>query len=188
VTGPHCYHPCYCEENVWWLCQHERVASLERWVVFISNAERCCALFEQQAGLAGGAVIWDYHVILLARGDDELQVWDLDSRLGLPCGLPDYLAQTFPLQQLGAEAFAPRFRVVEVVDFLASFATDRSHMREIDGRWLAPPPPWKAPGAAGQVPNLMRFVDMDDAIAGVVVDLPGLVRRFGLDEPPGAPR
>ncbi len=180
MTGLHRYHPCYCEENVWWLCQHQGVASFDRWVVFISNAERRCALFQQQAGPAGRAVVWDYHVILVVRGDHQAQAWDLDSRLSLPCGLFDYLAQTFPF---GEGAFAPRFRVVEAADFLRSFVTDRSHMRAPDGRWRAPPPPWPAPGAEGQAANLMRFIDMDDTIAGAVVDLPGLVRRFAVVEP-----
>jgi hypothetical protein len=178
VTPGHRYQPCYCEENVWWLCQDESVAALERWVVFISNPAHQVVLLSQQASPAERALVWDYHVILLVRGEARLEVWDLDTRLGVPAPLSDYLAQTFPPLPVDAMALAPWFRVVPADDFLATFATDRSHMRAPDGSWLASPPPWRAPAAAGQRANLMRFVDMADDVAGDVVDLMGLLRLF----------
>ncbi|RLB65761.1 MAG: hypothetical protein DRI90_01165 [Deltaproteobacteria bacterium] len=188
ASGRHRYQPCYCEENVWWLCQHQSFADLERWVVFISNPARQCILLEQRASPASRAVIWDYHVILLACGEAQLEVWDLDTQLGVPVPLVSYLAQTFPPLPPGGAAFMPLFRVVPVGDFLTTFATDRSHMLAPDGSWLAPPPPWTAPAADGQEANLMRFVDMGDDVAGDVVDLAGLLRRFAGAEAVGRRR
>jgi protein N-terminal glutamine amidohydrolase len=107
-----------------------------------------------------------------------------------------------------AAPFAAQFRVVEAEELLALFRSDRSHMRDPSGAWRAPPPPWSPPGiverhdpagaprsacagskdaagpkgstgpkdAAGS--NLMRFLDLDDDIAGEVLSLDALRARF----------
>jgi hypothetical protein len=73
------YTSCYCEENVWWLCESLRLYSATAtaapafdmahvYAVFVSNPSRTVPLWKQRgAELAAGAepptddfVIWDY--------------------------------------------------------------------------------------------------------------------------------
>lgn len=159
------YQPFYCEENVWHLAR--RFEGRSREVVFISNAGRTCALWNQRPAEAGRPVVWDYHVILLCGSD----VYDLDTRLDFPVPLETWLAGTFPVAV--PEAYAPRFRVVDGDRFLKVFASDRSHMRSEEG-WTAPPPPWPP---IGEGTNLMRFVDMEAPFEGEVVGLEALRGR-----------
>jgi hypothetical protein len=177
------YQPYWCEENVWWLChdlarddpapEGGRVGEvpIQHWALFITNERKSCALRHQRAG---DPVVWDYHVVLVVeRGVAE--VWDLDTLLGLPLPLHDYLAATFvPVP----EVFAPRFRLVAAADYLARFHTDRSHMRTPSGGWQKPPPSWPAPTTAGP-PNQTRYWDVTDTGCGSWVSLAELRARFG---------
>nr|XP_034957346.1 protein N-terminal glutamine amidohydrolase-like [Zootoca vivipara] len=56
------YTGCYCEENVWKLCEYIRNQNLypleEFYAVFISNDRRTVPLWEQRAGVVGQPVIW----------------------------------------------------------------------------------------------------------------------------------
>jgi hypothetical protein len=168
------YQPRYCEENIWWLAQEPAFARRPAFVVFISNALGCCPMWQQRAAAPGDFVPWDYHVVLLVAGARRAEVWDLDSRLTPPVELARYLSESF--RPLPAR-FAPRFRVIPAQRFVATFVTDRRHMRAKSGRWLAPPPAWPPPG--GGASNLAQFTDMTQPTPGVVLDAHGLVRRFG---------
>ena len=165
------YAPFYCEENVFHLAGEPLLAGRPRRVVFVSNAARRVAMWEQRAaGGPGQAMLWDYHVVLLAAYPWE--VWDLDTLLGFPVPAGEYLDASF---RAGLrEAYMPRFRVVDADLFVATFASDRSHMRRRDGRWKKPPPPWPPIGAPGAEANLMRFVDVTAPFLGEVMDLEGL--------------
>lgn len=168
---PRRYHPFYCEENVWWLVQEPRFEACATFVVFISNHQRKCALYEQRIAPPGSSVIWDYHVILVAGRVGGFEVWDLDSRLTPPQPLGRYLASTFrPVPA----ACAPKFRVVPAAEMLVTLTTDRTHMRTKRGEYRQAPPPWDPPRAPGHEMNLMRFVDMTDPICGVVAELADL--------------
>jgi hypothetical protein len=165
---------------VWWLLCHPDLAPHERYALFISNEAEQCPLWAQRAAPEGAFVVWDYHVIAVVRRESPsiVEAWDLDSRLGMPLPLARYLAATFPPQAPTAPPFAPRFRLVAARELLETFRSDRSHMRSGEG-WLQPPPPWPALSADS---NLKRFVDMTDDIAGEVMDLAGLRRRFEIAE------
>ena len=169
------YQLFYCEENVWWLCQEPRFADAKSWVVFISNHARQCAVWQQRAADPGEPVVWDYHVVLLVEG----MVWDLDTRLGFPVSLDDYLRASFRALPPELSHLTPRFRVVRRDEFVSTFATDRSHMRS-DRGWRAPPPSWEPPGEGM---NLMRFVDMDADFVGHVASLERLLASTGGDPP-----
>lgn len=142
------YTAAYCEENVWWLA-HDRADAADE-VVLISNAQRTVAMRGQRAGKEGAPVVWDYHVVLASRGE----IWDLDCTIGMPLTTAAWIDASFPSAL--PMSLAPRFRVVPAADFVAQFASDRRHMRDANGAWLAPPPPWPAIGTGH---DLDRWVD-----------------------------
>jgi len=89
---PSLYTPYYCEENVYLLVEALRSTPgvLATWACFISNEDRRAILFNQKASRQpqhqGSYVIWDYHVVAIARiqeGEKErVVVVDRDSKLG----------------------------------------------------------------------------------------------------------
>jgi protein N-terminal glutamine amidohydrolase len=169
------YCPYYCEENVFHLAREPRLQGRPREVVFISNAERACAVWHQRAAVRRGwPIVWDYHVVLLVGAPWE--VWDLDTTLGVPVPAADYLRRSFRPGELAEEA-APRFRVVGAEAFAATFASDRAHMRLPGGAFAQRPPSWPLIGPPGAAPNLMRFVEMEAPFLGEVLDLGGMLAR-----------
>lgn len=166
------YQPFYCEENAWWLARAPELAVLERWIGFISNPERKVAMWAQRAAPPGAPTVWDYHVIVLAGAcGGPLQVWDLDHRPGTPVSATDWIAASFPVRL--PPTFSPRFRLVPHAEVLQGFASDRRHMRDGIGTWLAPPPPWAPIRASDDGPahTLERFLTSDGAGPGIVMDL-----------------
>ena len=63
------YQASYCEENIWHLANEPSLEKLERFAVIISNAGKCFAMWDQKLAAAGEPVMWDYHVILVNRGE-----------------------------------------------------------------------------------------------------------------------
>eukprot|EP00898_Chlorokybus_atmophyticus_P004547 jgi/Chlat1/5093/Chrsp33S05023 len=133
------YTACYCEENVYRLCERLAAAKIARedlsdlLVVFISNQRQHIALWRQKAGKAadGGLCLWDYHVICVQTSVQHgALVWDLDTTLDFPVSIKEYQRQALRL-----------YRIVAAPSFRDAFASDRRHMRNRDGSWIAPPPP-----------------------------------------------
>ena len=154
----HKYCPRYCEENVWHLCQEPYFASLDSKVVVISNERRACAFWHQRAAHGIGVpTIWDYHVVVLVYANHWC-VWDLDSTLGLPVSAREYFSETFRDLPPGFTMFSPCFRIMKAADYVERFSSDRSHMRDRDGGWLAPPPPWPLI-LNGELPSLPSMFD-----------------------------
>jgi hypothetical protein len=177
---PHrCYQPFFCEENIWQLCARHDFGAADAYVVFISNADRTCALWSQRAARAVGApVVWDYHVILVDDSGPNAQVWDLDSLVGAPAAFEHWWQVTFPFKEDLPAQFQPEFRVIDAGEFIDRFSSDRSHMRNDDGHWQAPPPAWEPIWRAEKGMNLDRFVDMSCEFVGDVMDAGEIVRRF----------
>jgi hypothetical protein len=166
------YQAYYCEENVWQLCRERQGSPGARTAVFISNALASCPVWNQRAG-RGQPVFWDYHVVLLSH--EPFEIWDLDTTLGMPVPALDYLEQSF---DAGVPApLLPMFRLVDADVFLETFASDRAHMLDEDGRYREPPPSWPPIGKAPS--NLMRFVDMEQPFLGEVLTLAELMARVG---------
>ncbi|VDM66141.1 unnamed protein product [Strongylus vulgaris] len=90
------YTKCYCEENVYKLCERVPLDQRESfYVVFISNSLKCAPLFAQRAATERPYVMWDYHVVLLDMSNEEKTlVWDLDSTLEFPCEFDEYWNET----------------------------------------------------------------------------------------------
>lgn len=172
MSTDHLYQAYWCEENVYHLAREPALAARPRHVVFISNEARAVAMWSQRAGRPGGAMAWDYHVVLLVA--EPWEVWDLDSLLGCPVAARAYLRGSFHAGL--PEEYHPRFRLVDAEIFAAAFASDRSHMRSGD-RYRKPPPPWPPIGVPERVSNLMRFVDVSAPFLGEVIDLAELWAR-----------
>lgn len=172
------HQPYYCEENVWWLAQEASLASLAREVVIITNASRAVVMLHQRAAPAPGAPIgWDYHVVLATRDDaGAAEVHDLDCVLGSRLPARRWLDASFALADRLPRSYLPRFRVVPAEEYVATFCSDRSHMRDRRGRLRRPPPPWPCIGAGE--PNLERFLDLDDVFIGEVLELDALAARW----------
>lgn len=139
------YQPYFCEENVWHVC-----ASLGRgWAVFVSNPTRAVFFLNQRARPVG--LMWDYHVVHL---DDDGTLTDLDHALELTQPVSTWIATSFA----GPKNFAPMFRPVEANVFVATFASDRSHML-VQGEFQQEPPPWPPIGEGN---TLGEFLAIDD--------------------------
>ena len=125
------YAKCYCEENVWKLCELIKDKGenlLERYsVVFISNEAKTVPLWKQKASSQGQdmdyLVIWDYHVILLEsqpQSDTEEdktsglrsrknRVYDLDTVLEFPCDLDIYFQHSIRVGNATCHRVARKF-------------------------------------------------------------------------------
>jgi hypothetical protein len=158
--------PYFCEENAWraLLRVPPRAA-----VVFITNRTQHVAMWHQRAAVRD-PVVWDYHVVVVVDDADGGCVVDVDCTAGVVLPRAAWLAASFRDVD---EPLRPLFRVVPRAAFLASFSTDRRHMRSADGGWLQPPPPWAPPYTPALGHTLARFIDVDDDIAGAVVDVDG---------------
>lgn len=143
------YQPFYCEENAWWLCTDPLLGSGERHVVFLVTRAGRCPLLHQRAAAPGRLIAWDYHVVVV---DGRGRVWDQDTRLPMPSAGVDWLDQTFALVDHLPTAYAPRLRVIPAAEFSATFASDRSHMRDRHGGYVRAPPPWPPIGLGMNLP------------------------------------
>ena len=144
-------------------------------MVFISNPQRTVAVWQQRAAQAiTEPVVWDYHVIALAKAGGHWWVHDPDSTLGVPVAASTYLDAAFLPLAPAQSAYAPLFRWLPADLYRQEFCSDRRHMRDATGEWLAPPPPGPC---IGQGSNLMRFVDLETEFWGEVLDLDALRAR-----------
>ncbi|MED6266035.1 Protein N-terminal glutamine amidohydrolase [Characodon lateralis] len=178
------YTSCYCEENVWKLCEFvktERTTPLEQlFVVFISNDKRMIPLWKQKSGHGDRPVIWDYHVILLhVRPESDSLVYDLDSELSFPCSLRLYGTMAFRSDCHIRPEYHRKLRVIPADSFLLNFASDRSHMKNPDGTWKMPPPPHPPIQTAECQMNLDDFISMNPTVGwGTVYSLDQFLHTY----------
>ncbi|WCJ33469.1 Protein N-terminal glutamine amidohydrolase [Euphorbia peplus] len=160
--------PYYCEENVYYLCKKlcesgvSDAKDTDLFVAFISNEKKQVPLWHQKASKrADGIVLWDYHVICIQRKRGQHLVWDLDSTLPFPCPLELYMPETIrPSFQLFAD-YQRLFRIVHAPIFLRFFASDRRHMKDSAGNWIAQPPAYEPIVAEdGVVHNLNEYMEI----------------------------
>jgi len=180
------YAACYCEENVYKICQTMADTNPEElikcWVVFVSNKKRVVPLWRQKAGKdEEKLVIWDYHVVLLYRPDDRTLVYDLDSELPFPTYFHKYVTETFRTDAILNPEYHRLFRIVPAQSFLQNFASDRRHMRKEDGSWLKPPPNYPPISTSVSTHNLDEFISMEPGESGEVLSLTEFVKKFHLN-------
>uniref|UniRef100_A0A452HSC5 Protein N-terminal glutamine amidohydrolase n=1 Tax=Gopherus agassizii TaxID=38772 RepID=A0A452HSC5_9SAUR len=179
------YTSCYCEENVWKLCEYIRSYDQypleEFYAVFISNERRMIPLWKQQSGCGDEPVVWDYHVILLhvASGDQNF-IYDLDSVLPFPCPFDTYIEESFKSDDILLPGFRRKIRLIQADLYLKTFASDRSHMKDASGHWQKPPPSYPCIETADSKMNLDDFISMNPQVGwGSVFLLPDFVDRYG---------
>ena len=157
------HQPYFCEENVWQLLAAGDLPAPAA-ALFVTNADRSVAMWGQRAAHRD-PIVWDYHVVAWLPG--HRLVIDLDDRRQCGFWLADWLAHAF--RRDVAEPLQPHFRSVPAAEFLARFASDRSHMLDAAGRPLQPFPSWPPPRGRDGGSNLARFLALDDPIAGEVL-------------------
>ena len=168
------YTSCYCEENVWKLCEKIQntmglnglLREEKAFAVFISNDNRTIPLWHQSSGdeTKEGLVIWDYHVILVIKENPKSMVFDLDTRLPYPSSFNEYSRHTFSKheEENMREQFHRKFRVIPIREFLENFASDRSHMKDRNGDWIKQPPEYPCIKTKDSTNNIQRFISMEN--------------------------
>ncbi|CAM6126930.1 unnamed protein product [Calypogeia fissa] len=161
------YTSCYCEENIYHLCKTLSEQGLaakdasDLFVVFISNPTQRVPFWRQRnSSREGGLCVWDYHVICIQKDlqSDISRVWDLDTTLSLPVALSKYAKGALRPEVSLEPNFRRLFRVIRAPLFLRFFASDRRHMKNREGIWLASPPPYDCIVAEdGEVHNLPEY-------------------------------
>ncbi|XP_032874972.1 protein N-terminal glutamine amidohydrolase [Amblyraja radiata] len=179
------YTSCYCEENVWKLCEYiknKRQHPLEEWyAVFISNDEKMVPIWRQRSCHEDQPVIWDYHVLLFHDcGGQHCEVYDLDSTLPFPCPIDIYMKEAFRSEDHMRPIFRRKMRVLRADLYLKTFASDRSHMKNAHGMWRMAPPPYPCIQTAEAQMNLHDFISMNLAVGwGDVYTFTEFVQQFG---------
>lgn len=179
------YTKCYCEENVWMLCNHVKKNSpdvINRcYCCFISNNDKTIPLWCQKASNREDKMVcWDYHVIfILANCDKDSMVYDLDTTLSFPCDFKTYAGSGIRPNSTLQPQFHRKFRVIKADEYLSTFASDRSHMIGEDGSWMSPPPSYPCIQTEDTKNNITEFISMDPNFKhGKVLSFEEFVRYF----------
>ncbi|KAL2080705.1 hypothetical protein ACEWY4_024498 [Coilia grayii] len=178
------YTSCYCEENIWKLCEyikaHNQHCIQDVYAVFISNERRLIPIWKQQASHGDQPVVWDYHVILLHNWKKgESYIYDLDTVLPFPCPLSSYEEEALRSDKHLKKCYWRKFRVIPAETYLSNFASNRSHMKDEVGHWKKPPPSYPCIETTESKMNLEDFISMDAQIGwGKVYNLLEFVQHF----------
>ncbi|MDX9802191.1 MAG: hypothetical protein RBT69_12745 [Spirochaetia bacterium] len=166
------YHPYYCEENIYLLCADffREKDDTGAHVLLITNSFGGCSFACQKIAHEGRIVLWDYHVVLHT---DSL-IYDFDSTLPFPCPADQYLCNTFLPET--SFIYQPLFNAVPARTYLDKFSSDRRHMKNPDGNWKKPPPPWPliSGWSAESTHELPRFLDCKAESFGCIISLKDL--------------
>lgn len=170
------YTSCYCEENIWKLCDMIRVRYPDKlsqcFAVFISNDQRKVPIwYQKSAPHSYMPVIWDYHVIMIHKQGQVADVYDFDTTLSFPNKFEDYMEYAIRSNENISLSQHRLFRVVPAIEYLNTFASDRSHMLK-DGKFTSPEPQYPIIRTARCNNNLQQFISMDETIErGDVLDI-----------------
>lgn len=135
------YTKCFCEENIWHLCQHADLVEFPKYVLFISNVIKQCPFWFQKTAPAQEFICWDYHVVL-AVNMEGWQIFDLDTTLSFPIDLKEYISSTFKGKTGIHPGYFPNFKIIGAERYVREFYSDRKHMKDEVGKWLSPAPDW----------------------------------------------
>lgn len=124
------YTALFCEENIWKLIEFFKQDKTIKPVdtLFILNQADTIALFNQTKSINNAPVIWDYHVILSAYIDNELLIFDFDSRCDFPVNISEYFSKTFAQEDTLKQQYRPLVKAIDAFHYLDHFSSNRSHM------------------------------------------------------------
>uniref|UniRef100_A0A834R820 Protein N-terminal glutamine amidohydrolase n=1 Tax=Sarcoptes scabiei TaxID=52283 RepID=A0A834R820_SARSC len=153
----------------------------------ISNHNESVLLWDQSLGSKNGNfVIWDYHVILVYfdRHNGIALVFDFDSILPFPCDFEKYQCSVFKAQDKLFEKYCSLFRVVDAYEYLYTFASDRTRMKNEKHEFIKPPPNYPCIRTDTEINNLNSFISMDSKSfsIGEVCTFDEFRRRFSLSQ------
>lgn len=169
------YQSCYCEENIWHLCQRPEFLNSDV-IIMASRGGFFPILHQRGAETPQTPLLWDYHVVLLWRDErGDHYVLDFDTSMSFCTPAEWYFRQALLDERLLVPEFIPLFRVMPAGEYAASLLSDRRHMKTKDG-WLAEPPKW--PPISKTRSNLKKFTDMSDHEYGDVLTSTQLMRRL----------
>jgi len=124
-----------CEENIWKLIEalytNQGLTIKPLDVLFILNQNDSIALFEQNLCVGANPVIWDYHVVLVAKKDNAIVLFDFDSRCSFPEKIADYFYRSLPMNITLAETYRALLKPIKAEFFYQHFYSSRQHMRGI---------------------------------------------------------
>ena len=130
-------------------------------------------------------VIWDYHVILIYNNtdndnDDSTIVFDYDTILPFPCSFDDYQENVLRRYDYINRKYDSKFRVIMAEEYLRTFSSDRSRMKDSNGQFLQPPPDYPCIQTSTESNNLNGFISMEMQTfsIGQVMDLYQLRNKF----------
>ena len=167
------YTTCFCEENIWHLCQHADLIKFPKYVLFISNTVKQCPFWFQKSAPAEECICWDYHVVL-AVNIAGWQIFDLDTTLSFPNELKEYLSSTFKGIANIHPGYFPRFKIISAKRYVREFYSDRKHMKDEGGKWLSPAPEWPLIYGNKQLP-IAELFDFVGSNKQEIFSLPGMV-------------
>lgn len=105
-------------------------------------------------------VIWDYHVIMIHLENNTSRVYDFDSVLPFPVSGKHYFDLVLRHCRI-KDTYQYQFRVINAEDYLQTFASDRSRMKDNDGNYLKPPPAYECIRTENETNNLNKFISME---------------------------
>jgi hypothetical protein len=170
----HCkYSPLFCEENIWWLAANMMESGINEQdlkVLFFSNPHKSILMLNQRAAEKGNLVLWDYHVVLLVDIDQQVDVFDFDTRLSFPSDLKTYMLNSFPDQASLLQQYRSWVRTIPVASFIVHFYSDRSHMlNKITISEMPDYPPIKPVAGIHQI-DISDYWDMNKPLEGCKVE------------------
>ncbi|KAG2382850.1 hypothetical protein C9374_004817 [Naegleria lovaniensis] len=187
------YTHCYCEENIWKLCERmktENPLELDNcYAIFLSSEKSVLPMWYQKDN--GELIVWDYHVILIHKGSNSSStVYDFDTRLPFPTSFSNYVFRSWlvtyllpnPPKRLISMINDLLFRIVPAREYLETFSSDRSHMWNAEtNSYSAPPPSYPCiQGNTSTRMNLDDFRMMNQGKKEQVYTLNGLCELFGM--------
>ena len=129
------FTPLFCEENIWLLCKSlvsQSIPEDELCVLFLSNTQKEIVLFNQIHVDPGLLLLYDYHVILKYRPDEQnTYIFDLDTRLSFPTDWNTYQKSTFPDSLKLPDDSKMMIREIPASEYLECFTSDRKHMAHL---------------------------------------------------------